>query len=76
MAVHAATVCSTIVILWKEVSVLFKGFFTFKYNDEMAYVLKIFLSMIPVAIVGFLFQGLRGGVIWFGIDGCGGVCCW
>ena len=56
VAVHAATVCSTIVILWKEVSVLFKGFFTFKYNDEMAYVLKIFLSMIPVAIVGFCFK--------------------
>lgn len=28
----------------------------FKYNDEMAYVLKIFLSMIPVAIVGFCFK--------------------
>ena len=56
VAVHAATVCSTIVILWKEVSVLFKGFFVFKYNDEMAYVLKIFLSMIPVAIVGFCFK--------------------
>ena len=56
VAVHAATVCSTIVILWKEVSVLFKGFFAFKYNDEMAYVLKIFLSMIPVAIVGFCFK--------------------
>ena len=50
VAVHAATVCSTIVILWKEVSVLFK------YNDEMVYVLKIFLSMIPVAIVGFCFK--------------------
>ncbi|WP_455968680.1 undecaprenyl-diphosphate phosphatase, partial [Butyricimonas virosa] len=37
VAVHAATVCSTIVILWKEFSVLFKGFFVFKYNDEMVY---------------------------------------
>lgn len=33
-----------------------QGLFTFKYNDEMAYVLKIFLSMIPVAIVGFCFK--------------------
>lgn len=56
VAVHAATVLSTIVILWKEVSILFKGFFTFKYNDEMAYVLKIFLSMIPVGIVGLFFK--------------------
>ena len=56
VAVHAATVCSTVVILWKEVSVLFRGFFSFRYNDEMAYVLKIFISMIPVAIVGFCFK--------------------
>lgn len=56
VAVHAATVLSTIVILWKEVAILFKGFFTFKYNDEMAYVLKIFLSMIPVGIVGLFFK--------------------
>ena len=51
VAVHAATVCSTIVILWKEVSVLFRGFFSFRYNDEMAYVLKIFISMIPVLLI-------------------------
>ena len=50
---------------------LFKGFFVFKYNDEMAYVLKIFLSMIPVAIVGFCFKDYVEGVIWFGIDGRG-----
>ena len=46
VVVHAATVCSTLVILWKEVAALFKGFFGFKYNEEMAYVLKILLSMI------------------------------
>lgn len=75
VAVHAATVCSTIVILWKEVSVLFKGFFTFKYNDEMAYVLKIFLSMIPVAIVGFCFKDYVEGLFSGGLLSWG-VCCW
>ena len=29
VVVHAATVCSTLVILWKEVAALFKGFFGF-----------------------------------------------
>ena len=30
IVVHAATVCSTIVVLRKEVAVLFKGFFRFR----------------------------------------------
>ena len=51
---------------------LFKGFFTFKYNDEMAYVLKIFLSMIPVAIVGFCFKDYVEGLFGAGLTvvGC------
>ena len=56
VAVHVATVLSTLVILWKEIVWLFKGFFKFKWNDEMKYVVNILISMIPVAIVGFLFK--------------------
>ncbi|MDR1357089.1 MAG: undecaprenyl-diphosphate phosphatase [Tannerellaceae bacterium] len=56
VAVHAATVLSTIVVLWREVSVLFKGFFSFKWNEETQMVCKILLSMIPVAIVGVFFK--------------------
>lgn len=55
--VHAATVLSTIVVLWHEVAQLFKGTFTtWKWNDEKSYVAKIFLSMIPVFIVGIFFK--------------------
>lgn len=55
--VHAATVLSTIVILWKEIEHLFKGtFFTTKWNDEKTYVAKILLSCIPVMIVGLFFK--------------------
>ena len=32
IAVHAATVLSTIVILWKEIEWLFKGFFKFQWK--------------------------------------------
>ncbi|MDR0430192.1 MAG: undecaprenyl-diphosphate phosphatase [Tannerellaceae bacterium] len=56
VVVHAGTVLSTIVILWSEVSTLFKGFFSFKWNEETKMVCKILLSMIPVAIVGFFFK--------------------
>ncbi len=57
VTVHAATVLSTIVILWKEVEKLFKGtFLTTKWNDEKTYVAKILLSCIPVMIVGLFFK--------------------
>ena len=55
--VHAATVLSTIIILWKEIEHLFKGtFFTKVWNDEKAYMLKLIVSMIPVLIVGLFFK--------------------
>ena len=56
IAVHIATVLSTLVILWKEVAWLFKGLFKFKNNEETQYVLKIIVSMIPVGIVGVFFK--------------------
>ncbi len=57
VTVHAATVMSTIVILWKEIENLFKGtFFTKQWNPEKEYVAKIILSCIPVMIVGLFFK--------------------
>lgn len=56
IAVHAATVLSTLVVLWHEVSKLFTGFFKFTWNEDMQMVCKILLSMVPVAIVGFFFK--------------------
>lgn len=55
--VHAATVLSTLVILWSEVAQLFKGSFTtLAWNAEKTYVAKIFVSMIPVFVIGFFFK--------------------
>ena len=56
MVVHAATVCSTLVVLWREIAGLFAGVFRFHWNEETQYVAKIFLSMIPVGIVGLFFK--------------------
>ncbi len=50
--VHGATVLSTIVVLWAEIWSLIKNFFRFQWNEEMEYVCKIFVSMIPVLFVG------------------------
>ena len=56
VALHVATVLSTIVVLRSQVAYLFKGLFMFRYNEQTAYVLKIILSMIPIGIVGFAFK--------------------
>lgn len=54
--VHAATVCSTIVILWPMFRDLCKSFFTFRRDDNFYYVCKILVSCIPVGIVGVFFK--------------------
>lgn len=54
--VHIATVLSTLVILWKEVSWIFKGLFQFQMNNETRYFINILISMIPVGIVGLFFK--------------------
>ncbi len=56
VAVHFATVLATIVVFWGAIWQLLKGFFQFKYNDETDYVCKILVSLIPVALVGFLLK--------------------
>jgi undecaprenyl-diphosphatase len=56
VAVHVATVLSTLVVLWSEIDWILKGLFKFKMNAETKYVLNIIVSMIPVGIVGLFFK--------------------
>ena len=62
IAVHVATVLSTLVILWKEVEWLFKDVFGYcanpgkGLNNGMKYFINIVISMIPVGVVGLLFK--------------------
>ncbi len=56
VAVHVATVFSTLVILGREIIQLFKGIFKFKLNDETRYFINILISMIPIGIVGLFFK--------------------
>ena len=61
---HVATVLSTIVVLHKEITWIFKGLFKFEptsngkcgLNDQQRYALAIIVSMIPVGIVGVFFK--------------------
>ena len=53
---HAATVCSTLVILWPMFSRLCVSFFTFRRDYDFYYVCKILVSCIPIAVVGFFFK--------------------
>jgi undecaprenyl-diphosphatase len=73
VAVHGATVLSTIVVLWKEITDLFKGFFKFRLNDETKYLIKLVISMIPVGIAGFFLTDIvnnyfTGNMISLGIQ--------
>ena len=56
IAVHVATVLSTLVILWKEIDWIFRGLFKCEMNAETKYVLNILVSMIPIGIVGVFFK--------------------
>lgn len=56
VALHGATVLSTILALWPEIMRLLRGVVLFRWNDETQYAAKILVSMIPVGIVGFLFK--------------------
>ena len=56
VAVHVATVLSTLVMLWREIDWILKGLFKFQMNEETKYALNILVSMIPVGIVGLFFK--------------------
>lgn len=54
VTLHAATVLSTIVVLWSEIWWLLRGLFSRGMNDEKRYAIKLIISMIPIGIVGML----------------------
>ncbi len=56
VALHVATVLSTIVVLWKEFVPLVTSFFGFKRDANTTYVFKILVSCIPIMIVGIFFK--------------------
>ena len=66
VALHVATVLSTIVVLWREFLPLCVSFFTLRFDSGFKYVCKILVSCIPVAIVGLCFKDVVES--FFGTD--------
>ncbi|MDT8346690.1 MAG: undecaprenyl-diphosphate phosphatase [Flavobacteriaceae bacterium] len=54
--VHFATALATLVVFRKEVAFIIKHLFQFRWNEETRFSLKILLSMIPAAVIGFAFE--------------------
>jgi undecaprenyl-diphosphatase len=56
IVVHAATAMSTIVVFREDIREIILGLFDFKFNDSWRFAILIIISMIPVGIVGVLFE--------------------
>lgn len=71
VAVHVATVFSTLFILWKEVAWLIKGVLKGR-KEETRYAANILISMIPIGIIGVFFKNWVENVFGSGllIVGC------
>ncbi|MCA1757875.1 MAG: undecaprenyl-diphosphate phosphatase [Bacteroidales bacterium] len=72
VAVHGATVLSTLVVFRMEIMTLIRGTLKFRYNDETKYTLQILVSLIPVLIVGLFFKDqvealFNGNIIFVGV---------
>lgn len=53
---HVATALATIVVFRRDILEIVKGLLKFEYNEELVFVLKIVVSMIPAAMVGLAFE--------------------
>lgn len=56
LIVHVATVLSTLVVFRKDIFLLLKELFEFKWNESTIYISKLVFSAIPVIILGLFFQ--------------------
>jgi undecaprenyl-diphosphatase len=56
VTLHGATALATIAVFWKDIVSIFRGLFSFRWNEESQFAAKIVVSMIPAALVGLLFE--------------------
>jgi len=55
VTVHVATVLSTLVVFRKDIFVLLKDLFAFKWNESTIYVSRLLFSAVPVLVLGVFF---------------------
>jgi len=56
VVVHAATALSTIVVFRKDILQIITDLLKFQWNDSVDFSIKILLSMLPILIIGLLFE--------------------
>ncbi|RIJ50077.1 undecaprenyl-diphosphate phosphatase [Maribellus luteus] len=56
LVVHVATVLSTLVVFRKDIKVLCRDLFAFKWNQSTQYIAKLLLSSVPIVIIGLIFK--------------------
>lgn len=56
VVLHFATALSTIVIFRKDILQIIKGILKFEWNEDLQFISKIALSMLPAVIVGVFFE--------------------
>jgi undecaprenyl-diphosphatase len=56
VVLHFATAISTMVVFRKDIWNIIKGIFQFQWNEDIQFLTKILLSMIPAIIVGLFFE--------------------
>ena len=53
---HFATALSTIVVFRKDIWEIIRGLFSFTWNEETQFTLKVIVSMLPAVMVGLFFE--------------------
>lgn len=56
VVLHFATALSTIVVFRKDILSIIKGILKFEWNEDLQFISKIAISMIPAVIVGLFFE--------------------
>jgi undecaprenyl-diphosphatase len=56
VVLHFATALSTIVIFRKDILQIIKGILKFEWNEDLQFISKIALSMLPAVVVGVFFE--------------------
>lgn len=56
VVLHFATALSTMVVFRKDILDLIKGILKFEWNEDLQFISKIIVSMIPAVIVGLFFE--------------------
>lgn len=56
VVLHVATALSTVIVFRQYIGELLRDIFKFQWNEATQFALKIFISMIPVGIIGVFFK--------------------